>query len=52
MLVLLQMLMENFRLKQKATDTLYIQGLSYNSKKYVLTEKDFWLEELEKLDYI
>jgi len=36
-----------FSIKAKATDTLYIQGLSYNSKKYILTEKDFWLEELE-----
>lgn len=36
-----------FSIKAKATDTLYIQGLSYDSKKYVLTEKDFWLEELE-----
>ncbi|MQP25422.1 hypothetical protein GFJ94_10130 [Flavobacterium sp. LMO8] len=36
-----------FSIKAKATDTLYIQGLSYDSKKYVLTEKDFWLEELQ-----
>lgn len=36
-----------FSIKAKATDTLYIQGISYDSKKYVLTEKDFWLEELE-----
>ena len=36
-----------FSIKVKATDTLYIQGLSYNSKKYIVTEKDFWLEELE-----
>lgn len=36
-----------FSIKARATDTLYIQGISYDSKKYVLTEKDFWLEELE-----
>lgn len=36
-----------FSIKAKATDTLYVQGLSYNSKIYILTEKDFWLEELE-----
>ena len=36
-----------FSIKARATDTLYIQGLSYDSKKYVLTDKDFWLEELE-----
>lgn len=36
-----------FSIKARATDTLYIQGISYESKKYVLTHKDFWLEELE-----
>jgi hypothetical protein len=36
-----------FSIKARATDTLYIQGISYESKKYVLTDKDFWLEELE-----
>jgi hypothetical protein len=36
-----------FSIKARSTDTLYIQGISYDSKKYVLTEKDFWLEELE-----
>ena len=36
-----------FSIKARATDTLYIQGISYDSKKYVLTDKDFWLEELE-----
>lgn len=36
-----------FSIKARATDTLFIQGLSYDSKKYVLTDKDFWLEELE-----
>jgi hypothetical protein len=36
-----------FSIKARATDTLYIQGLSYDSKKYVLTDKDFWREELE-----
>lgn len=36
-----------FSIRARATDTLYIQGISYESKKYVLTDKDFWLEELE-----
>ena len=36
-----------FSIKARATDTLFIQGLSYDSKKYILTDKDFWLEELE-----
>lgn len=36
-----------FSIKARATDTLFIQGLSYDSRKYVLTDKDFWLEELE-----
>ncbi len=36
-----------FSIKARATDTLYIQGISYESKKYVLTDRDFWLEELE-----
>ncbi|WP_333810288.1 hypothetical protein [Flavobacterium sp.] len=41
-----------FSIKARATDTLYIQGISYDSKKYVLTDKDFWLEELEIRLYI
>lgn len=36
-----------FSIKARATDTLFIQGISFDSKKYVLTDKDFWLEELE-----
>lgn len=36
-----------FSIKVRATDTLFIQGLSFDSKKYVITNKDFWLEELE-----
>ena len=36
-----------FSVKARATDTLFIQGISYDSKKYILTDKDFWLEELE-----
>ncbi|MBP9848611.1 MAG: hypothetical protein KBC58_04170 [Flavobacterium sp.] len=36
-----------FSIKARATDTLYVQGISYESKKYILTDKDFWLEELE-----
>lgn len=36
-----------FSINARASDTLYIQGLSYDSKKYVLTDKDFWLPVLE-----
>lgn len=36
-----------FSITAKAKDTLYFQGLSFVSQKYVLTEKDFWTEELE-----
>ncbi|MCL9769023.1 hypothetical protein NAT47_01190 [Flavobacterium sp. HXWNR69] len=36
-----------FSIKARPTDTLYIQGVSFDSKKYVLTDRDFWLEELE-----
>lgn len=36
-----------FSINARATDTLFIQGLSYDSKKYVLTDKDFWLPVLE-----
>ena len=36
-----------FSIRARATDTLFIQGLSFESKKYVLTDKDFWLEVLE-----
>lgn len=41
-----------FSINARATDTLYIQGLSYNSKIYILTEKDFWLPILEIKLYI
>lgn len=36
-----------FSINARATDTLFIQGLSYNSKKIILTDKDFWLPVLE-----
>lgn len=36
-----------FSINARATDTLFIQGLSYESKRYVLTDKDFWLPVLE-----
>jgi hypothetical protein len=36
-----------FSINARATDTLFIQGLSYDSKRYVLTDKDFWLPVLE-----
>lgn len=36
-----------FSLKARVTDTLYFQGVSFVSQKYSLTEKDFWVEELE-----
>lgn len=41
-----------FSINARATDTLYIQGLSYDSKKYVLTDKDFWLPVLEIKLYV
>lgn len=36
-----------FSIKARVADTLYFQGLSFVSKKYVLAEKDFFAEELE-----
>lgn len=36
-----------FSINARATDTLFIQGLSYDTKKYVITDKDFWLPVLE-----
>lgn len=36
-----------FSINARATDTLFIQGLSYDSKRYILTDKDFWLPVLE-----
>lgn len=36
-----------FYIKAKANDTLFFQGLSFVSQKYVLTEKDFYAETLE-----
>ncbi|WP_445455609.1 carboxypeptidase-like regulatory domain-containing protein [Flavobacterium sp. HNIBRBA15423] len=36
-----------FSIKARIADTLYFQGLSFVSKKYTLTEKDFFVEELE-----
>lgn len=36
-----------FSIKARVADTLYFQGLSFVSKKYALTEKDFLVEELE-----
>lgn len=36
-----------FSINARATDILFIQGLSYDSKRYVLTDKDFWLPVLE-----
>lgn len=36
-----------FSIKARETDTLYFQSLSFVSKKYILTERDFWVEELE-----
>lgn len=30
-----------FSIKARPTDTLFIQGISYDSKKYVLTDRDF-----------
>ncbi|NHN26445.1 carboxypeptidase-like regulatory domain-containing protein [Flavobacterium jejuense] len=36
-----------FSIKARVADTLYFQGLSFVSKKYALTEKDFFVKELE-----
>jgi hypothetical protein len=36
-----------FFIKAKATDTLFFQGLSFVSQKYILTKNDFNVEELE-----
>lgn len=36
-----------FSIKARPTDTLFIQGISYDSKKYVLTDRDFLVDELE-----
>ena len=36
-----------FYIKAKETDTLYFQGLSFVSQKYILTKKDFYVDELE-----
>ncbi len=38
-----------FSILARAKDTLYFQGLSFVSQKYILTENDFWIEELEIL---
>jgi len=37
----------NFSIKARPLDTLYIQGLAYESKHYILAEKDFWVSVLE-----
>jgi hypothetical protein len=36
-----------FYIKAKEKDTLFFQGLSFVSQKYILTKKDFYSEELE-----
>lgn len=36
-----------FSINARATDTLFIQGISFETKQYTLTQKDFWLSELE-----
>lgn len=41
-----------FSVKAKPTDTLYFKGPSFITKEYVLTQKDFWLEELEIKLYV
>lgn len=41
-----------FSVKAKPTDTLYFKGPSFITKEYVLTQKDFWLEELEIRLYV
>ncbi|KIM09694.1 MAG: hypothetical protein KU29_00060 [Sulfurovum sp. FS06-10] len=41
-----------FSIKAKATDTLFFESTSFISQKYILTEKDFWLPELEIILYV
>jgi hypothetical protein len=36
-----------FSIRARATDTLFFESLSFISQKYILTQKDFWKEELE-----
>ena len=36
-----------FSINARATDTLFVQGVSFESKRYVITQKDFWLPVLE-----
>jgi hypothetical protein len=36
-----------FSIRARATDTLFFEGSSFVSQKYILTQKDFWKEELE-----
>lgn len=36
-----------FYIKAKENDTLFFQGLSFVSQKYILTKKDFYTKELE-----
>lgn len=36
-----------FSINARPTDTLFVQGVSFESKKYVITQKDFWLPVLE-----
>jgi hypothetical protein len=37
----------NFSIRARATDTLFFESPSFISQKYILTQKDFWKEELE-----
>ncbi|MFD2891793.1 hypothetical protein ACFS5J_07190 [Flavobacterium chuncheonense] len=36
-----------FSIKARETDTLFFQSLAFVSKKYVLTQNDFWVDDLE-----
>ncbi len=36
-----------FSIRARATDTLFFESPSFISQKYILTQKDFWKEELE-----
>lgn len=36
-----------FSIRARPTDTLFFEGTSFVSQKYILTQKDFWKEELE-----
>jgi hypothetical protein len=36
-----------FSIRARATDTLFFESQSFISQRYILSQKDFWKEELE-----